>query len=166
MKRLNRIIGIAATLSIGILVTFGTVYAQISPDPQTNARHSRIVGLWDVEVTVANCATGAPMASFLALHQYHLGGTGQVVPATNPAALSAHMLIWDHIGGNDYRMSMKLFRFDAAGNNIGWVVLNNEISINEDADEYSGSGVAQFFDAAGNLLFGSCPSFAGTRFTG
>jgi hypothetical protein len=166
MKRLNKVTGIAAALSIGILVTQATALAQVGPDPRTSARHSRIVGLWDVDVTVASCANGAPIASFKALHKYELGGTGQVVPATNPASLSAHMLIWSHVADNDYLMAMKLFRFDGAGNAIGWIVLTNEVSINEAADEYAGSGIAEIFDAAGNLVGAGCPTLAGTRFTG
>jgi hypothetical protein len=166
MKCLNKIIGIVAALSIGVLITYGTAFAQIGPDPKTNARNSRIVGLWDVEVTVTNCANGAPITSFLALHKYELGGTGQVVPSSNPTALSAHMMIWNHVGGDDYEMSMKMFRYSPEGALIGWMVLTNEISINEAADEYAGSGVAQVFDTAGNLVGGSCPIFAGTRFSG
>jgi hypothetical protein len=166
MKRLKSVIAITAAVLTGALVTQATAFAQISPDPQTNARHSRIVGLWDVQVTVTNCATGAALASFPALHKYELGGTGQVVPGTNPAGLSAHMVIWNHVGGNNYQMAIKFFRFDSAGNRIGWAVLNNEISIDEDAEEYSGSGVSQSFDNAGNLVGGGCPTFAGTRFTG
>lgn len=166
MKRLKSAVGITAALIFGTVIAQTTAHGQIGPDPQTNARHSRVVGLWDVEVTVANCATGATLATFSALHKYELGGTGQVVPNANTSGLSAHMMIWSHVEGNDYLMAMKMFRFDAAGNNIGWVVLNNEVSINEDADEYSGSGVAQTFNAAGVLVGGSCPSFVGTRFTG
>jgi hypothetical protein len=166
MKSLNRVIGIVAALLIGTFVAQATAQAQIGPDPQTNARHSRIVGLWDVQVTVNTCAGGIPIAGFLALHKYELGGTGQVVPATNPASLSAHMMIWNHAGGNDYQTSMKMYRFDGAGNAIGWVVVTSEVSINEAADEYTGSGMAEFFDAAGNLVGASCPSFVGPRFTG
>jgi hypothetical protein len=166
MKRMNSVIGITAALLIGTFVTQATAYAQIGPDPQTNARHSRIVGLWDVVVTNTNCATGATLTAFPALHKFELGGTGQVVPSTNPTGLSAHMMIWSHVESNDYLMAIKMFRFDAVGTNIGWVVLNFEVSINEDADEYSGSGIAQVFDAAGNQVGGSCPSLVGTRFTG
>jgi hypothetical protein len=166
MKHLHKVVGITATLLLGILVTQATVFAQVGPDPRTAARHSRIVGLWDVDVTVANCANGAPLFTFKAMHKYDLGGTGQVVPATNPAGLSAHMMIWNHVAGNDYQMSIKMFRFDGAGNTTGWTVVTNEISINEAADEYAGTGVAEFFDNDGNFLMASCPSFVGTRFTG
>jgi hypothetical protein len=166
MKRLNKHTAIAAVLLAGTMLTQATAFAQIGPDPQSVARHNRIVGLWDVEVTVANCANGAPLASFLALHKYELGGTGQVVPAGDPTALSAHMMVWNHLSGNNYEMAVKMFRFDGAGNALGWAVLTFAVSINEAADEYSGSGVAEFFDTDGNFLAASCPSFVGTRFTG
>ena len=166
MKRLSKVIEITAALLIGMFVTQATAYAQVGQHPQTNARHSRIVGLWDVVVTNTNCATGATLTTFPALHKFELGGTGQVVPAGNPTALSAHMMIWSHVENNDYLMAIKMFRFDAGGTNIGWIVLNFELSINEDADEYSGSGISQVFDAAGNPVGGSCPSLIGTRFTG
>lgn len=162
MNRLNRMMGMASALVIGMVAIQGLAYADPGPGP----RHERIVGVWDVEVAIFNCATNVPMGSFVALHQYQLGGTGQVVPAGSPTALSAHMMIWNHVKKDDYQMSVKMYRFDGSGNYIGWVVLNNEVSINKDADEYVGSGVAEFFDTAGNYLFSSCPSLIGTRFEG
>jgi len=129
-----------------------------------NARHNRIVGLWDVQVTNFNCSTGAPLTSFRGLHKYELGGTAQVVPATNPATLSAHMGIWRHVQKNDYHLDFKMFRFDAAGNGIGWVIVKNNVAINEDATEYAGSGQAEVFDSTGNSVGTTCPTFTGIRF--
>jgi len=59
-----------------------------------------------------------------------------------------------------------MFRWNAAGVNIGWIVMNFEVSINEEADEYSGSGIAQVFDTTGMQIGGNCPYLEGTRFTG
>lgn len=165
MKRMNKVFGIAAAVLIGTFVTQTTAYAQVGQDPKTNARHSRIVGLWDVQVTIASCGNGNTLGSFSGMHKYELGGTGQVVPSTNPANLSAHMAIWSHVGGNDYVLAVKMFRFNA-GVNVGTAILNFEVSINEDADELTGSGIAQNFDTAGVFVNGSCPSLVGTRFTG
>jgi hypothetical protein len=116
----------------------------VDRDPRTNAIYSRIVGLWDVQVTVENCVTGAPMTSFAALHKYELGGTGQVVPATNPANLSAHLTIWDHVGGNDYVMAQKMYRFNSTGSYIGYTVIRLNVNIANGL--YSGSGVAEIYD--------------------
>ena len=166
MNHLNRAAGIAITLLAGFLLTQNVVYADTDNGHKTNARHSRIVGLYDVDVVVADCATGATVASFRALHKYELGGTGQVVPATNPTALSEHSMIWRHVRGNEYRNVVKFFRFDGMGTNIGWVIIRNDILISDDANGYSGFGVAEIYNSAGVLLAASCPSFTGTRFTG
>ena len=163
MSHLDRVFRIAITILIGSFLTQGLVYANADSDQITNARHSRIVGLWDVDVVVDNCS-GVTLASFRALHKYELGGTGQVVPATNPAGLSEHSMIWSHVRGNDYRTAVKMFRFDTNGQYIGWTVIRSDVSISEDRQNYSGYGVAEFFDSNGNYLFASCPSFTGTRF--
>ncbi len=165
MKHLYKVIASARAVWIVLLLILLTASAQVSAASSTNAKSNRIVGLWDVEVAVANCAGGPAFASFPAMHKYELGGTGQIVPASNPALLSAHMMVWTHLGGNDYLGRFKMFRYDAAGNTIGWTVVTNEVSIDEDATEYSGSGMAEVFDKDGNLLMASCPSFTGTRFS-
>jgi hypothetical protein len=115
-------------------------------------------------VTVLNCSTGDPIASFRGLHKYELGGTAQVVPSTNPAALSPHVGVWTSVGKDKYQLNFKMFRFDGAGNNIGWNVVRNDIAISKDATLYAGSGRADFYDLNGNLLGSSCPTFTGTRF--
>ncbi len=159
-ENLKGIVRATLMLLIAMIMVQGAVYAQGSP----NARQNRIVGVWDVQVTNTNCDTGATLSTFRGLHKYELGGTGQVVPATNPTRLSAHMSVWNWVHGNDYKMTFKMFRFDAAGNNIGWIVVRNDVSINEDATEYTGSGRAEIFDVNGNNVGSSCPSFTGTRF--
>jgi hypothetical protein len=166
MKRFNKVLGVTVALVVGTTLAQLPAFAKSGVNPDASASYNAIVGLWDVQVTIAHCETGVPLAAFHALHKFEVGGTGQVVPATNPVNLSAHMLIWKHVGGGDYLVSIKMFRFDGAGNYIGWIELNNEVSINPDADEYEGSGVADIYDADGNPIAMSCPTLVGTRYTG
>jgi hypothetical protein len=155
----KRFVSISLALSL-LTIVFGI--QNVSSAQGSNAIHNRIVGLWDVQVTPRNCSTGEPLGTFPALHKYELGGTGQVVPASNPTSYSAHMTIWEHVGKDDYEMVVKMFRFDGSGNNIGWAVIRNSINIGNGF--YSGSGVARFYDIAGNQVGMSCPTFEGTRF--
>ena len=124
----------------------------------------RIVGVWDVQVTVLNCSTGDPIASFRGLHKYELGGTAQVVPSTNPAALSSSVGVWTNVGKDKYQLTLKMFTFDPAGNNIGWAVVRNDIAISKDATLYAGSGQSTVYDLNGNPLGAICLTFTGTRF--
>ena len=154
------------TILLGAFVVQSTAYAQIGPDPQTSPRHSRIVGVWNVEVVVARCDNGDPISTFSALHQYDIGGTGQVVPSGSPTALSAHMMVWNYVKKDNYQMALKFFRYNEEGAYIGWNVIRTEVSINREGTEYVGSGVAEIYGADGTFLGASCPSFVGTRFTG
>jgi hypothetical protein len=120
--------------------------------------------VWDVQVAVLDCSTGNQIAGFSGLHKYELGGTAQIVPSTNPAALSAHVGTWRHVKKNQYRLDFKMFRFDPSGNNVGWTVIKNDIVINDGATQYAGSGQAEVFDPNGNIVGKSCPTFTGTRF--
>jgi WD40 repeat protein len=145
-----------------LMVVAGTqtiLSAQITP-----SNLKTIVGVWDVQVTVLNCSTGDPIASFRGLHKYELGGTAQVVPSTNPAALSPHVGVWTSVGKDKYQLNFKMFRFDPAGNYIGWTVVRNNIAISKDATLYAGSGQATVYDLNGNPVGASCPKFMGTRF--
>ena len=148
-----------------LLILVGGAHTLASAQ-SVKARANRIVGVWDAQITNFNCSTGAPLVSFRGLHKYELGGTAQVVPATNPAMLSAHAGIWHHVRGNNYELTFKMFRFDAAGNNVGWNVVKFNVAINEDASAEAGSGQSEVFDASGNLLATTCPTFTGTRFVG
>lgn len=129
-----------------------------------NASQNGIVGVWDVQVTVLNCSDGSPLAAFRGLHKYELGGTAQVVPGTNPAALSSHVGVWSNVSKDKYQLNFKMFRFDGAGNNIGWIVVKNKVAINKDATSYASLGLAETFDSSGNSLGTTCPTFTGTRF--
>ena len=166
MKFNARKLTFAVTLITGLLIAHGTTLAQNPANTQSNARPSRVVGLWDVDVIVADCTNGATLATFSALHQYQQGGTGQVVPSSPPTALSAHMAIWKWIEGNEYQQTVKMFRFDPQGAAIGWIVIDNDISISENGNDYVGSGRAKIYNMGGTQVGESCPSFVGTRFTG
>ncbi len=151
------------TTALALLMWVSSMQTNLWSD-SVNSRNDRIVGVWDVQVTIFNCSTGAQLFTFRGLHKYELGGTAQVVPATNPTALSAHMGIWNHLEGNNYQLVFKMFRYDGAGNNIGWQIGRFNITTDGDATLYAGSGKAEVFDADGNLVGTSCPTLTGSRF--
>jgi len=149
--------------AVVLLVVVGGMQA-VSAAQSNSANASRIVGVWDVQVTVLNCSTGVQIASFKALHKYELGGTAQFVSSANPAVFSPQVGVWSPAPKDQYQVAFKMFQFDGAGNNIGWNVVRNTVTINKDATLYAGTGRADIYDLNGNLLGSSCPTFTGTRF--
>jgi hypothetical protein len=149
----------------GLAVVTLVVAMQTAAAAQSvQTRDNSIVGVYDVQVAILNCTTGAQLASFRGLNKFELGGTAQVVPSTSPTALSAHMGVWKAISKDSYQLTFKMFRFDPAGTNIGWQVVRFDITLNEDASGYAGIGHADVFDTNGNVIGASCPTLTGTRF--
>lgn len=166
MKNLNKNTKLAGVLLTGVLSVLAATTVFAGSNPLRNAKGSRIVGVWDVSVTVFNCATGAQGPTFPALHKYELGGTGQLEPAGSSPANPLHLVVWEYLGGNQYSANAKFFRYDASGV-IGTTVISNVVSISDDGTTYSGSGIAELYDLNGNKVgVAGCPSFSGTRFTG
>ncbi|HEY7162846.1 MAG TPA: hypothetical protein VH815_16410, partial [Acidobacteriota bacterium] len=98
------------SVSRTVMVLFLVIaIAAIASADSKKSRANRIVGVWDVTVTIYDCSTGNALFTFPALHKYELGGTGQVVPATNPAGLSAHMTLWNYVSKNNYQLTVKMF---------------------------------------------------------
>jgi hypothetical protein len=157
-KVLRTIAGAALALMVAALLFPISVSAQ-----SEKARGNRIVGLWDVVVENRLC-DGTLIGTFLGLHKFELGGTAQTVPSTNPLSLSAHVGVWNHLGQNNYNLAFKMWRFDPAGNYIGWVVVRFDIVIDEQAEAYVGAGLALIYDTAGNIVSSGCPTITATRF--
>ena len=159
----SRHIGVLLT---GVFCVLAASSVLASSNPHTNAKGSRIIGVWDVSVTVYNCDTGAQGPTFPALHKYELGGTGQLEPAGSSPANPLHLMVWKYQGKNQYSASIKFFRYDENGV-IGTTVISNAVWLSKDGTQYSGSGIAELYDLNGNKVgVAGCPSFTGTRFTG
>ena len=115
MKYLNKKSTLAGILLAGVVSLLATSIGFANAQPPTKAKGSRIVGIWDVSVTLFNCNTGAQGPSFPALHKFELGGTGQVEPAGTSPANPLHLMVWEYQGKRQYSANIKFFRYDASG---------------------------------------------------
>lgn len=165
MKHLNKALVIQGALLIAALAFLPPAAAK-PLTPVVKAHESRIVGVWDVTVTLHHCGNGNVLTSFPALHKYEQGGTGQIVPPSNPALTGAHMLVWEYLGDGQYAAAFKFFRFDGTGAMVGTTVITADVWVDDEGMQYGGSGMAELYDTAGNFIgLAGCPSFEGTRFT-
>ncbi|MFV8782517.1 hypothetical protein ACNKU7_08860 [Microbulbifer sp. SA54] len=170
MKHTLKTITCTGALLAGSLLTQASAFAQEGAE---NAR--RIVGLWDVTISITNCTTGLPfpVPPFPGEHKFEAGGTGQIVPGTNPAATSAHMMVWKYLGGGDYQWTAKYFRFDTDptnstpdGSRIGHTIIRSVVNISADGTTYLGLGEVTNYDLSGDEVgIKVCPKFEGSRFS-
>jgi hypothetical protein len=161
MRISNMMISIFLVMTAGIL---GFVFAGNDAHIQSRGGQ-RIVGTWDVQVSVRACQTGAEIRTFESLEHFNVGGTMQDVSSGfAPGRQTPGIGVWSHLGGNAYSFSFKSFAFDAGGNFSGWTIVRHEITLNSKADGFTSEGTAEFYDAGGNLLFTGCSRNTATRF--
>lgn len=137
--------------------------------------HARLVGAWSVQVTLRNCATGAPLGPALnALVTFHHGGTvsestaspafavGQRGPATGT---------WRRTGTRSYAQRMvALIAFDTAPNPpaspgffAGWQTITQTLEL-VDRDHFTSAGTNESFDLNGQPYRSGCSTAVGRRF--
>lgn len=131
-------------------------------DHHLNAR--RIEGVWDARVTIRVCSTGMSIASFQALGVFARGGTFYDTNSTNPVLRSATFGTWSQVRRDKFTFASKFFRFDAVGNNIGSQIIRHQVTLSSSGDQYTSSGTAESYDAAGVLTMTGCSSTTATRF--
>ena len=128
-------------------------------------RGQRLVGTWDVQVTLRNCQTGAAIRTFASIGTFMTGGTALDSTSGIPQALKTPgQGVWSYVGRNTYRFKIKSFSFDASGNFTGWTIIKHVANLNRFADEYESAGTAEVYAPNGNLIFTGCSTTTAIRF--
>ena len=105
-------------------------------------------GTWVVTVNLASPPPGFG-PSFTALETYNHGG-GMVTSNNLPPVPRPGQGAWEK-RGNQFAVVIQFFLFDQNGWPAGSVKVRHTITL-KGSDEYTGAGLAKFFDLNGNLL--------------
>ena len=168
-KTFSQTIG-GMALSILMLVMFAPVSVSAqNTDEQTQQNSSRaggrLEGVWDVQVTIRNCQTGAAIRTFASITTFAQGGTVLDTTSGTPQALrTPGQGVWSHVSGETYRFKFKAFNFDSSGSSTGWTIIKHVAHLNRSADELESAGTSEVFDPLGNLIFTGCSSTTSVRF--
>jgi hypothetical protein len=115
---------------------------------QDNSNGQKIEGSWAVEVFLNNPPPFLP-ASFTALETYSRGG-GIVTSNNMAAGPRLGQGAWDK-GGRQFDVGILFFILDQNGAQTGTIKVSHTVTL-DGRDAYSGEGVAEIYDTAGNLL--------------
>lgn len=116
---------------------------------------NRIVGLWQVSVTVSPCA-GGPARSFIAYSTYHAGGTLSDTNATPPNTRGPGHGVWQYQGGSQYTSRFQFFRYLPDGSYDGVSDIRTETTLGADGMEYSTEVRARLLNPDGSLRADLC----------
>jgi len=147
----------------GVLVsTMAAGFAQEAQDPQQQAH--RIVGVWDVAVTLRECQTGNPVGAVGARNMFVAGGTLTELNARgNPSLRNPSFGTWHVDREGTYSAVFWYSRFDGAGTFTQTVKVARQIQLSRDANAFAASAFVEVFDPIGNLVQTGCATEAATR---
>jgi len=125
----------------------------------------RLEGAWDVQVTIRNCQTGAPIRSFASATSFMSGGLLVDTTSGLPQALrTPGQGVWSHVNGNTYRFSFRSYSFDAAGNYTGLTKITHEAELDSNGNQYTSAGTSEVYAPNGTLIASGCSTTTATRF--
>jgi len=142
--------------------TVAAAFAQEAQGPQLQAE--RIVGVWDVAVTLRECQTGNPVGAVRARNMFIAGGTLTELNARgNPSLRSPSFGTWHVDGQGTYSAVFRYSRFDDAGKFTQTVKVTRQIRLSRDAKAFAASAFVEVFDVNDNLVFTGCATEAATQ---
>ena len=130
-----------------------------------------IMGTWRMTVTLYDCTTGAERPPFQSMLSFAEGGTltGTTAnPAFQPGQRSPDHGIWTAVGDHTYKFLSEAYILFTTEPNPpvpgfprGVQRITQTVKVN--GNQLTTDGSAEFFDAAGNLVLGSCAKAVGER---
>jgi hypothetical protein len=147
--------------------------ASAAPAQQSGSEAGTVQGVWYVQVTIRDCATGAALAppvnslvTFAAGGTLHesVGGGGFA-----PGQRSDGHGTWSHKGGRTYdQRFVSVINFATApgpgpGFEAGWMKVLHTVTM-LDADHNESAGTNSFYRLNGEVYRTGCSTAAGTRF--
>src|SRR5688500_5337965 len=89
---------------------------------------NRIVGLWQMRVSVAPCG-GGPSRNFIAYNSFHGGGTMSDTNAAPPTTRGPGLGVWRYMGMGLYKARFQFFRYLPDGSYDGVSDIRVEMSL-------------------------------------
>ena len=143
-------------------------FAQESHDEQrseksykSSANARKIEGVWESQVAVSVCETGAPIGTLRAMQMFIRGGslmTTDTDPTHGPG-----LGRWRYIGGRHYDSTYRFFRFNPDGTFAGLLRVKRNITLSRGGDNFTGTNTAELFDANDNLIATVCATETAKR---
>ncbi len=158
----------AAMFSLATALLAGSAIAQSDMDDEIRRNpfwSGRIVGTWEVVVTARNCQTGAPLATFPATATFNNKGTILVTEGGIPPSLKTPAQgSWTHTWGTNFRFRTKAFNFSSTGALTGWLIINQTLNLDRNANGYDTFGTAEVYNPQGVLVATNCSTTTASRF--
>lgn len=147
----------AAATTLLIQACGGSAQAQSATDADV------IEGVWQSDVMLKDCSSGAPIVAFKAATLMARGGALNADDSFSPPSRGATFGNWKHGSGQAYTSNLRFMRFNADGSLAGSQKVSRNFTLDADNNKLSGSVKTQVIDLSGAVLQEVCGSETGTR---
>jgi hypothetical protein len=137
------------------------------------ATNNEIEGLWDVVVTITDCANGNPLPGVSLVRGMIMFRHGQVIetagtPLVGPPQpqqrLATGLGTWQRLGRRHFGAAFTFFRINIPTNTFaGTQTITEDIDLSHDGTEFTSTGTSQIVLADGTELPATCNALNGTR---
>jgi len=121
-------------------------------------QRAAIVGLWQVTLTA-----GGEVID-VGFDAWHADGT-ETLNDVSPISHNVCLGVWKQTGRRTFELKHPAFRYDAAGNYIGTLVLRETNVVSRNGNRFSGTFTIEFFDLTGTSIFMGAGEIVGERVT-
>ena len=126
-----------------------------------------IVGFWKVKFVAEGNAGGPPDGTVIdnGFAQWHSDGT-EIMNSSKPPVTGSFCLgVWQKTGPSSFQLNHFALGFDTSSNFIGPVQIQESVTVDRKADQYTGTFTIDQFDPAGNPLGHVAGNVTATRVT-
>ena len=125
------------------------------------AQNPHIEGVWDLNVTVVNCQTGALIRTVRSLQMYNPDGS--INETANTFLRGSSVGTWGHAGAQDYAVQFWFFRYNPDGTFKSFAEGLNKVELSGNGSHFTATGTITDYDATGNVISVGCVSQSARR---
>ncbi|MEO7724634.1 MAG: hypothetical protein ABIU29_08115 [Chthoniobacterales bacterium] len=156
--------------SIAVVCGLSSLFTSLLPMPSAQAedsanrsRASRIEGVWDSDVTIQDCSSGAVLATFRGVGLFIRGGALEQQNNLPPNLGKDALGQWRFLGGSHYTAHFQFFRFDSTGVWLGTQKVTRDIQLDAAGGTFSGVISSTTLDTDDNVIATGCGVETATR---
>jgi hypothetical protein len=166
-KSLVATAALATATAIGISIGTSSSASATHPDNSPASwlpAPLRLVGVWDVSVTLRDCVSDKALATFPAMNQYAADGS-QLEFGVNmsPASRYPSLGTWRFAGLHKFASAFSFFRFNPDGSYAGTQEVTRTITLSNDANRFTTIASVSIYDPQHHLGKSGCATEAAKR---
>jgi len=134
-----------------------------SPADNTGKGSRALEGAWMATVTIRNCDTGAPVATFKAMDLFIQGGSVVDTNAAPPSTRGPGMGSWEFVSGPDFKSVLRFFLYNPDGTFAGVRRIAQNITVGDDNNTWESTVGITVFNPAGDQVATACGTAVAAR---